>query len=346
MKLLDRLWRSNFLIKGRSWEYWPFELVYLPIFGYWLWLSLKARSFLFFSASNPGIEYGGMLGESKFKILSKIPNDLIPKTLYFDPSVTVERIKAEMGHVQLDFPVICKPDIGERGWMVQKVESDEQLTLYLRKANNAFLVQEYVDMPIEMGVFYYRNPGTKTGTVSSIVLKEMLTVTGDGKSTLQELIINNDRAKLQWHLLKEKFKDSLGAVLNNGEQMELVGIGNHCKGTKFLDGNYLINEKLTATFDEISKNIDGFFYGRYDLRVKTIEDLCAGKVKIMELNGAGAEPAHIYHPGSSLRRAYSVLFRHWKVLYEISRENHALGIPYLSLKDGWTAYKQVRQLKR
>ncbi|ELR69975.1 hypothetical protein C900_04498 [Fulvivirga imtechensis AK7] len=251
-----------------------------------------------------------------------------------------------MDRIHLAFPIICKPDIGERGWMVQKVENENQLHSYIRQTSCAFLVQEYVDLPIEAGVFYYKSPGAKKGTVSSVVLKEMLTVTGDGHSTLQELIIRNDRAKLQWNPLKEKFNGKLTTILNAGEQMELVGIGNHCKGTKFLNGNYLINEKLTSTFDEISKNIEGFFFGRYDLRVKSIEDLYEGHIKIMELNGAGAEPAHIYHPGSSLRKAYHVLFQHWNILYEISRENHALGTPYLSLRDGWTIYRQLKQLKK
>jgi len=56
------------LTKITHWEYWPFELVYFPVVLYYFWLSIRARSFFFFSASNPSIETGGMLGESKFGI--------------------------------------------------------------------------------------------------------------------------------------------------------------------------------------------------------------------------------------------------------------------------------------
>lgn len=346
MDLLKSVWRSNLLIRCRSWEYWPFEIVYLPVFIYWFWLSFKAKSPLFFTASNPGIENGGMLGESKFKILTKIPDHLVPKTLYFSTSATVEEVMKQMKKAGLTFPVICKPDIGERGWKVQKIENDKELKKYVDNAGTAFLVQEYINLPLEAGVFYYRNPREKNGIVSSIVLKEMLAVKGDGKSTLQELIQNSDRAKLQWSLLKEKFADHLTRVLKEGEQMELVPIGNHCKGTKFLNGNRLINPQLIKSFDEISSKIDGFFYGRYDLRAQTIENLLQGRVKIMELNGAGAEPAHIYHPGASLREGWKVLLKHWYILFQISKENHALGTPYLSIKDGWTAYKQIKQLNK
>lgn len=345
MKMLQRLWRSNLLIKWRSWEYWPFEVIYFPIFGYWVWLSLKARSPFFFTASNPGIEYGGMQGESKYDILKKIPQELVPTTLRFSSSSTVGDVEKQMEQNGLSFPVICKPDIGERGWKVQKVSDTGQLESYIKNINISFLVQEYIDLPVEAGVFYYRMPGA-CGTVSSVVLKEMLSVTGDGSSTLKQLILNNDRAKLQWKVLREKFAGKLDRIPGPGEQIELVSIGNHCKGTKFLNGNHLINGQLTATFDSISRKIDGFYFGRYDLRTASYEDLVAGRVKIMELNGAGAEPSHIYHPGASLREAYRVLFHHWKMLYRISAANHTLGTAYPSLKTGLSEYRKIRSAKK
>jgi hypothetical protein len=56
-----------------------------------------------------------------------------------------------------------------------------------------------------------------------------------------------------------------------------------------------------------------------------IEDLYEGKVKIMELNGCGAEPAHIYHPGFPLWKAMGILFTHWKNIFRISMQNHKRG---------------------
>ena len=346
MSLFQKIWRSNFLIKARSWEYWPFEVVYAPIFAYWIWLSLKARSLFFFSASNPSIENGGMLGESKIKILDLVHKDIKPKTLCFESDVQPQVVLASMEKEQLSFPVICKPDIGERGWLVRKIHSARELEGYARSCPVAFLVQEFLTEPVEMGVFYYRYPGQTEGKVTSIVIKEMLTVTGDGHSTLQELILDSDRAKLQWGSLKLKYNGELSTVLKKGQGKELVSIGNHCLGTKFLNGNHLVNDHLHRTFDRISAGIQGFYFGRFDLRVASIEDLYDGKIKIMELNGAGSEPAHIYDPGFPFFKGLKVLFHHWKVLYEISVENHKRGVPYLTFKQGKAEYAKVRALNK
>ena len=69
-------------------------------------------------------------------------------------------------------------------------------------------------------------------------------------------------------------------------------------------------------------------------------------MKIMELNGAGAEPAHIYHPNSSLWTAYKVLLSHWKVMYDISVINHKKGIPYLTLKEGMQVVKNINNYNK
>ncbi len=342
MQILKKIWRANIFIRLRSWEYWPFLVVYWPVFIYWFWLSIKAKSLLYFTASNPAIDNGGMLGESKIKILDLLPQSLKPITLYIKPNEPVELAIEAIKKSNLQYPIICKPDIGERGWKVEKTLNEEALRQYHISSEIPFLIQEYLTSPIEMGVFYYRFPNELHGRVSSIVIKEMLTVTGDGKTTLKDLILNNDRAKLQWKKLSAKFNDELNRVLNPSEKIELVPIGNHSKGCLFLNGNHLINSQLNRIFDKISSHISGFYFGRYDIKVDCLDDLYAGKIKIMELNGAGAEPAHIYHPGFSIWEGYRVIFHHWKVLYKISIANHQLGVPYLSIKQGWAEYKKLK----
>ncbi|MEQ8926294.1 MAG: hypothetical protein RLO81_10805 [Fulvivirga sp.] len=332
------IWRSNFFIRLRNWEYWPFLVVYWPVLFYWFYLAIKARSLFYFSASNPGIENGGMLGESKIKILNALPPELIPKTIFINCSEPLEKNLIE----KLQFPIICKPDMGERGWRVEKINNKEELKLYHGQIAVDYLIQDFLTERIELGVFYYRYPSEQSGTISSIVAKEMLIIQGDGKSTLQQLILNYDRAKLQWEILKNRYKNRLNEVLTNGESINLVAIGNHSRGTKFLDGNHFINNQLIQVFDEISSKIDGFYFGRFDIKVHSTEDLYNGKLKIMELNGAGSEPAHIYNPGYSLWNAYKVIFHHWKVLYEISMENHKKGVPFMTLKEAWREYRKTK----
>jgi hypothetical protein len=334
--------RSNFLIKLKSWEYWPFGIVQFPLFIYFGWLALRARSPIFFSASNPGIVMGGMFGESKFDGLQKIPSKYIPVSIRIEKNLSVAEVLEILKNNHLNLPLIFKPDLGERGFMVRRINDQADIEHYLKQIKIDFIVQEFVDLPLEFGVFYVRNPRDENGKVTSVVMKEMLTVTGDGKQTLQELIMQKDRAKLQWPTLKDRYKDDLNAVLNAGEKKELVSIGNHCLGTTFLNYGHLINEKLSKTFDDISKQIEGFYFGRFDLRCNSIEDLYAGNIKIMELNGCGAEPAHIYQPGYSLPKAMGELFIHWRTIFEIAHENHIRGVNYTSIKEAIHCYKAFK----
>ncbi|MEQ8425895.1 MAG: hypothetical protein RIA63_14350 [Cyclobacteriaceae bacterium] len=337
-----RIFKSNFLIKLRSWEYWPFGIVQGPFFLYWIWLSLKARSLLFFSASNPGILTGGMFGESKFSVLEKIPPTYKPRAILIKHPANIEDILQSIQNAGLSFPLIFKPDLGERGFMVKRIKNKSDLSEYLNKANWDFIIQEFVDLPLEFSVFYARHPDEENGKVTSITMKEMLTVTGDGNKTLQQLILEKDRAKLQWSTLQNTFADRLQEVPVAGSHIELVSVGNHCLGTTFLNRNNLITDKLSASFDTISKQVEGFYFGRYDLRAASLEDLENGKVMIVELNGCGAEPSHIYHPGASLFKALRDLYIHWRTIYRISVANHKRGVPYLSWKKGVEVYKRFK----
>jgi hypothetical protein len=341
--LRDQVIRSNFFIKLKSWEYWPFGIVQFPLFVYFAWLSLRARSLVFFSASNPGITMGGMFGESKYDVIRKVPLQYIPTTILIKSPAIIEDVLHAMNEAGLNFPVIAKPDMGERGFKVRKIKSEQDLASYAGNQQFDFLIQEYVDLPLEFGVFYTRFPNSQKGHVTSVVRKEMLAVTGDGHSTLRQLILKLDRAKLQWESLSIAFQSRMDLVVPEGERIELVSIGNHCLGTKFLDGSDLINAELHHAFDVISQQIPEFYFGRFDLRCGTVDDLYAGRVKVMELNGCGAEPAHIYHPGYSLRKAFGVLFRHWHNIFLIARQNEQRGVNYATLREAVAHYRRFKE---
>lgn len=285
---------------------------------------------------------GGMLGESKHDVLKLIPDQYKPKTKLVEYPADKERVLDIMRHNHFRFPVIFKPDLGERGFMVKRIFNEKDIEGYLEKLKANFIIQELVDLPVECGIFYTRFPNEKDGKVTSVVLKEMLTVKGNGIDSLQDLIQSKSRAKLQWEKLKEVYLEKMPKIIPKGETIELVAIGNHCLGTKFLNGEHLINEKLSQTFDSISKQIEGFYFGRFDLRCACIADLYEGKIQIMELNGCGAEPAHIYHPGFSLWKALRTLATHWKSMFVISVQNHKRGVPYLSFKEGKRIYQQFK----
>lgn len=333
----------SFYIKTFSWEYWPIWLVYFPVSFYYIYLALKARSFFFFSASNPSIETGGMFFESKWSIFKLIPKEYYPSTVLVNKEDDVAVISAKMKAAGIGFPVIAKPDRGERGWCVRKIASANELACYKKAMKVDFLIQAYVHYPLEFSIFYFRNPNSEKGSLTSVTLKKLLTVTGDGYSTIEELIKRNNRSFLQYYKLKQNKQIDFNRILEWGEQEVLVPYGNHVLGAMFVDYNHIIDEALIDTFDHISKQIDGFYFGRFDLRCTSIEDLKMGKnIAILELNGAGAEPSHIYDPCFSFFKAQKVIASHYLMMYQAAFINRQAGVPFMSFK----SFKNTRKLER
>ena len=320
----------------------------MPVYVQYIYLSLKARSFVFFSAANPIMEMGGFSNYSKYDVLKNLPDKFKPKTFFLKDADTASVEFLLQNNNTINYPFILKPDRGERGFGVAKILTRRQLEDYLKNGQRDVILQEYIDYPVELGVMYYRIPGEKKGKISSIVIKEFLYVKGDGKSNLRELVHNGERTKYYLPMLLDKFENDLYRILKDGEYLELEAIGNHCRGTKFINGNYLINERLIRVFDDISIELSGFNFGRYDLRVPSIESLYHGEeIMIMEVNGANSEPAHIYDPNTNLISAYRDLFRHWKNLYRVSVVNHNLNnVPYMPLGEARRKIRSHLKYKR
>lgn len=330
-----RFWRSDFMIALRNWEHWPNTIIQLPVYPYYLWLSLKARSFSFFSSCNPGIAMGGLLGESKYEILKKLPEQLTPLSVLVSYPADVPTVLKIMKENLLEFPVIFKPDMGEGGWMVEKILGVKDVDSYLSNIKTSFIIQEFVDEPLEFGVFYRRFPYEKHGKVISVTRKKFLSVTGDGQHTLGELILQSDRAKLHRRKLNIMYANELGKILENGQEKILVQMGNHIQGATFYNANVLIRSELHDTFDRICQSIDGFYYGRFDIRCRSIEDLYRGNIRILELNGCGASPSHVFEPGKPFFRCAARLLKHWKDIYSISMMNKQKGFQPIPDKEAW-----------
>src|SRR5262249_41715750 len=150
---VSRTWR---------WEFWPTWLFYLPLVPWVGWLVLRHRSFIVITAANPGIPHGGIVGESKFDILSRLAG---PHGL---PSRLVSSIDQLGG---MDYPIVLKPNAGQRGAGVRIVHSRQEAVRYLAENSLPVLAQEYHPGPHEAGIFYYRIPGEPRGRIFSITDK-------------------------------------------------------------------------------------------------------------------------------------------------------------------------------
>ncbi len=322
----NRLKLPFFITKWLRFEFWPFWFFYIPVYGYGIYLALKARSFAYFTTANPAMKYGGAFGMDKIDILSYIDLQYIPKGFMCKADKDADYICNMISEKGFDFPIICKPNVGERGIGVEKIDKKKELIDFMKKQEEDILVQEFISYPIELGVFYHRYPISKKDGITSVVKKEFLQIIGNGRSKFGDLVTKNQRAKGRLSYLKEKYHTKWNHIVPSGITYKLEPIGNHNRGTKFIDGNHLINDQLLSVFRDIAKNIDGFYYGRFDLKVKSLDDLYKGKnIKIIELNGTNSEPAHIYDPNYSLIKAYKEIIKHIRLAYEISMENRKLG---------------------
>lgn len=315
------------LLRLTRWEFWPPVVFYLPIAFHYLYHSLRTLRPTLPTLANPGMDYGGFLGESKSSIMAAFQGerDFIARTQLLPADkdsdarfAAFQEARAAMG---LDYPVILKPDVGQRGAGVRVIRDDAQAADYLRACPDALVVQEYAPGPVELGVFYYRMPGEETGRVFSITSKEFPVVVGDGERKLHELIAAHPRARYQAPTFLRRHAQHLRRVLSPGERFTLVESGNHCQGTTFLDGRGLLTDALERRIDEISRSFDGFYFGRYDLRGPDLRAIQEGRdFKIIELNGVTSEATHIYSPEISLMEAYRTLFRQWNLAWEISEK--------------------------
>lgn len=311
------------------WEFWPWRIVYVPVAVYWFFLAIRARGWVFFSAANPCMRFGGLLAYSKASVNQLVPKEFVPRTHYIKADNSPTEALSEVLENGFGFPLIVKPDVGERGWGVKIVNTETELLKALEWPGLK-LVQEYADLPMELGVMYSRHPEEEKGKVTSIVIKEFPTVVGDGKSTLQQLILANLRTRLSYHVHEKRLGCRFHETPAKGEKVRVVHIGNHMLGTTFYNGNDLIDDEIEGLFDRLAKQISGFYIGRFDLRTNSVEDLKQGKFVVVEVNGVNSEPCHIFHPGRSIFLAWLDLFQHWKRIADISIANHGSGVPYAS----------------
>jgi len=313
---------------------------------------LRARHLCFWSAANPGIYTGGMGLEAKFDTIQLTPEAYRPAAALIPSGASADEVRQQIQEAGLSFPLIAKPNVGFRGLLVKQVESEAQLLAYLQRYPIDFILQEYIDWPEEVGLLYYRFPGDKTGHISSLTTKTLLHVTGNGRDSLRQLIEQYPRALLQLTRLEEQSTMQLDHIPAAGLRVPLSIVGNHAKGAQFFNSNHLINERMRQCFDQIARQIDGFFYGRFDLKCHSLEALESGEsLRIIEINGVCSEPTHIYDPqrggyGSALR----AIARHWSLIYRIAKANHHRGIPYLShrttAREFLKLFAYQRQLKK
>lgn len=346
-------WRGRRQILGTwrrlaRWEYWPIWALYIPVACFIVLLGLKHRCLSLFTAVNPGIANGGGLAmESKSAILTGLKDasesvaSWVVLPVASEPEDNLESLRQFMVANGLSFPVVLKPDLGERGAGVAIINDLDAAMDYLSRCLDDTIAQAYIS-GLEFGVFYYRRPDEETGHILGITEKRFPFVTGDGRRTLERLILEDDRAVAMQRFFIKQFASRLEDIPADGERIPLTQLGTHCRGAIFLDGSNLATPELRMEIDRISKTFPGYDFGRYDVRVPSVEDFQSGKhIKVIELNGLSSEATYIYDPQHSYGFALKTLMQQWCLAFEIGRGNAARGHRPLST---WAVFKLYLKL--
>lgn len=331
---LTQAWR-----KWSQWEFWPAWAAYLPLLPYFGFLALKHRGLTVFTAANPGIPSGGLTGESKADILTQLSQHptAVPFFRTADPASSASLWPGE-------YPMVAKPDVGERGEGVRILRNPAQLSAYLARATQRSILQAYVE-GLEFGIFYARHPAEARGRILSITGKRFPSVLGDGERSVRDLIRADTRARLLEAAYEDACPHPLDHVPASGTVVPLVEIGSHCRGTIFYDARSLHTPQLEQTIEDIARCHAGFYFGRFDIRVPSVEALQAGQgIRVLELNGVGGEAAHIYDPQVSLAAAYRTLCEQWRLAFAIGAANERLGHRRLGTRQLLRTLRQRRSL--
>lgn len=337
-------------------EFWPSWLIYLPIVFQWIYLSIRFRGFTLPLIANPSIFLSGMVGESKKDILNLAgptakpwiaPFIALEQTNNEDTEQCFERALKELKDSNISFPIVGKPDIGCRGAGVKLLKNTQMLKDYICDfpQGETFLLQEKAPYDAEVGIFYIRHPDKTEGEIFSITLKYVPCVLGDGKKTLKQLIENDQRASELKSLYFAKHPKQLNTIIPKGHVFKLSFSGSHCRGSIFREGTQYATASLRKKLDKILTDVDGYYYGRLDIKFKDMDSLMAGEAfTILEMNGASSEATHIWDNRATLKTVYSALFYQYRQLFKIGYKQRELGYKtpsLLSLYKAWRAEKTL-----
>ena len=337
-------WRGRRLLLSRwrrlsNWEFWPFYVTNVVTFVYVLYTGLvKYRRATLFTLTNPAIKPdSGFIGERKSAIFKGLGQEYVGRWRLVgaasDIQDRLDLLHSFMADHSLDYPIVLKPDAGQRGQGVKICPDLETARQWLEQAERDYLIMEYLPGE-EFGVFYYRLPDQPRGRIFSINRKKLLDVVGDGKSTLEELILRDERAVCMAPMFFENLEADLLDIIPEGQTRQLGQVGTHSRGSLFLDGADLISPELLDRVERIVENYSGFYFGRFDFKAPSEEDLREGKnLKVIELNGLTSEATHIYDPKNSIFYAWKTLIDQWSIAFEIAEANLKKGMQPMPLAE-------------
>ncbi len=300
-----------------DWRFIPTTIIYFPIMVLTFFIGIIKRNVFFVFSVNPKIFSGGLVDDSKYFLLEKIPHKYKPKTILINENYSdFEKVLQEVHNSNLEYPLVAKPDKGYAGLMVKKIQNEFELEKYHNNIDLDYIIQEFVDTSLELSIFICQF--NNQFMITSLTEKKYFKLIPDGKLTVNQLITKDNEIKFRRKMLKKMLRDQLNSVLPRGAEYIPLPIGNWIYGASFFDLTDKIDDKIIHKIKSLNDSVEVLNYGRYDIKTESLKELKKGNFKVLEVNGLKAEPIHIYDKKHNLFFAYKEIFRHWKYVYLIS----------------------------
>jgi hypothetical protein len=286
-----------------------------------------------------------MLDENKSDIYDLLPRKFVPKTIKVVGKDLVCLTDLEIEG--LSFPLIVKPNIGFKGYKVVKVYNMDELQTYINDCdkNREWLIQEFLNFDCEYSLLFHRVPGTDKCGISSLVEKIYPFVTGDGKSSLSDLIENYENPFMDREVVRRRWQSQYKSVPKIGVKIILDEIGNYARGSKFYNIGDKIDQELIAATKNYFQEVDGLDFFRMDFKADSLNAYKKGRFKILEVNGAKSEPIHIYDPESTFIGNAIIIKDHWIKIREIVQARRQMkGYQFPSTRYGLRSLFAIKKL--
>jgi hypothetical protein len=279
------------------------------------------------AAANPGMPDGGLVGESKFDILTTLPRRWTVPSARIESGALETRLRAVAAFWEqpaVAFPLILKPDVGQRGSGVRKVSSMAEAAAYLRDAAYPVVAQPWHPGPFEAGIFYWRHPEAERGQIFSITDKVFPEISGDGVRSSRRWSAHPRFAR-QAPVFRDDMPPCVGACWHPANDSRWARSATtaraRCSGAGRTSG-----PRRSMPVSTTSHAGFGLLHRALRRAIQRPGRFMAGEdLAIIELNGVTAEPTDVYDPDRSVTSAYRSLFEQWRLVFEIGAANRRRG---------------------
>lgn len=322
--------------KKMTWEQLPWQIQFLPSVIKYLPVVGSINTI------NPDIGgLSGMVGASKVHLNTKVYPDFRPKDIVFEVGTTVSEMQELVTERKIFFPVFIKPIRGERAAGVQFLPNKSALSKVVLDSNRSYLIEEAIMTTSEFCINVVRDLATQMFLVFSITERVIPTVIGDGETTIKALVLLLDMPVLQKQKIVSALEiEFLDTVLARNISQTVVRTASISYGTNYVNQRLTLAQKklLEQQMNKVLSHATGFNIGRFDIKANNLDELLAGEFKVIELNGIGGMPTHVYETHLSLNQKQAILNEYFDLLQNFSRQQMALGLRPIGF---WAALRQI-----